>query len=530
MSTVQNNASTSEGQKTGMKRTLTLTSLTVNAMALIAPGAFLWTTFQMQAAQSNGGSSTAAEMWTGLVAALILAFLTAISYAELANIYPKAGSGSSYYFAEAALLEKDKSAHRQWSRIAKFLVGWTSHLYYWIYPGIMVAFSSILIVYIFGLFGISLAVWEQIGVAGVFAIINGYIAYRGISGSTVTAMVINVIQLVALVAFSMLAIIYRQTHPGLAYTQSIPSILLPHNFTNVIYQSTIAILLLVGFESVTALGAEAKNPKKDIRKAILLSLIIQGLFAYLFEYFAANYFVGSQMVATSATGATVHGYAAAGTSGAPIGDMVRTIGDKMLGGTGLALTLIMAGTVVIALIGTTLACLNTGVRVTYAMGKDKEVPSLFGILHGRFATPYWGIWLLVAVSGGIGAYGVLNVDHLNQVTLASNTGTFLLYGLTNLIALIAFFKRPGAQFLKHRLVPLFGFLANLIMLCGIVFLGVKAGGSTSKDAYISLAMVAVWLVAGAIWFIVNTQRQKHSVLVRQAIQLTPGDLILKDGE
>ena len=79
-------------------------------MALIAPGAFLWTTFQLQAAQINGAVSTAGEMWTGLVAALVLAFLTAISYAELSDIYPKAGSGSSYYFAEAALLEKEKAS------------------------------------------------------------------------------------------------------------------------------------------------------------------------------------------------------------------------------------------------------------------------------------------------------------------------------------------------------------------------------------------------------------------------------------
>ena len=99
------------GQPTGtMKRTLNLTSLLVNAMALIAPGAFLWTTFQVQAAQTNGGVTTAGEMWTGLLAALILAFLTAISYAELANIYPRAGSGSTYYYAEASFLEKEKAS------------------------------------------------------------------------------------------------------------------------------------------------------------------------------------------------------------------------------------------------------------------------------------------------------------------------------------------------------------------------------------------------------------------------------------
>src|SRR5271157_4063372 len=102
--------------KTGtMKRTLNLTSLTMNAMALIAPGAFLWTTFQVQAAQTNGGVTTAGEMWTGLGAALILAFLTAFSYAELSNIYPHAGTGSSYFFAEAAFLDNEKASHRQWA-------------------------------------------------------------------------------------------------------------------------------------------------------------------------------------------------------------------------------------------------------------------------------------------------------------------------------------------------------------------------------------------------------------------------------
>ena len=488
MSQTQDSDQTVDGKLTiKMKRTLNLTSLLVNAMALIAPGAFLWTTFQLQAAQTNGGVTTASEMWTGLVAALILALLTAISYAELSNIYPKAGSGSSYYFAEAAFLEKEKASHRQWARTAKFLTGWISHLYYWIYPGIMVAFSATLIVYIFGLFGITLAVWEQILVAVLFAFLNGYIAYRGISGSTFTAMIINAIQLASLVGFSALAILYRHAHPELAYTQSISSIILPHNLTNVIFQSTIAILLLVGFESITALGAEAIRPKQDIKKAIILSLLIQGLFSYLLEYFAANYFVGPQLTGIDATGAAVTGYAAAGASGAPIGDMVRIIGDQMLGGTGFVLVLIMAATVVLALIGTTLACLNTGVRITYSMGQDREIPSLLGILHGRFLTPHWGIWLLVLFSAAFGAYGVLNVDNLTQITLASNTGTFILYGLTNLICLWAFLHRPDASFFKHRIVPLLGFLANLLMLGAIVYLAISAGGNSANDAVIALA-------------------------------------------
>ncbi len=502
-----------------MKKTLGLTGVTVNAMALIAPGAFLWTTFQVQASQMNGSSTTALEMWTGLAAALILAYLTAVSYSELANRYPEAGAGSSYYFAEAAFLDKQRKAHYQWARLAKVLFGWVSHLYYWIYPGIMVAFSATLVVYVLGLFDLSIPAAGQVAIAALFAAAVGYIAYRGITGSTMTALVINVVQLVALVAFSMLAILYRLTHPAVHYEQSSGlAVLVPHNLTSLLFQSTIAILLLVGFESVTALGAEAKDPKRDIRRGVLISLTIQGLFAYMFEYFAANYFVGNQLTGSitdpnTHQAAAVTGLAAAAASSAPVGDMMRVIGDQMLGGTGFVLTLILAATVILALIGTTLACVNTGVRVTYVMGKDREMPGVLGLLHGRFATPHWGIFVISIVAAVFGAYGVLGVDNLTQITLASNTGTFLVYGLTNLIALIAFWSELKATIVKHKLIPALGVLANLAALGGVIYLSVSAGGSTQKDTVIAVGIVAVWMLLGVIWLVVNTRRMKHPLLV-----------------
>jgi amino acid transporter len=227
------------------------------------------------------------------------------------------------------------------------------------------------------------------------------------------------------------------------------------------------------------------------------------------------------MTAAGANGTTLTGFAAAASSGAPIGDMIRIMGDTMFHGSGLILVLIFAATVVLALIGTTLACLNTGVRVTYAMAKDKEMPSVLGFLHGKFATPHWGVWILVLVSAIFGAYGVLSVDNLTQITLASNTGTFLVYGLTNLIALVAFTGRPGAKFLQHKLAPVMGFLANLMMLFAILYLSVKGGGSTSKDAMIALVMVAAWLVAGVVWFVTNSRRQGHVILTKQVPQGIP---------
>src|SRR5437868_13999961 len=76
-----------------MQPTLGLTGLTMNAMALIAPGAFLWLTFVAQGTAGN----TAPAIWIGIFFAVLLCLATAVCYAELANPYP--GRGSADYFA-----------------------------------------------------------------------------------------------------------------------------------------------------------------------------------------------------------------------------------------------------------------------------------------------------------------------------------------------------------------------------------------------------------------------------------------------
>src|SRR5579862_3686413 len=196
-------------EKVEVKATLGLTGATMNAMALIAPGAFLWTTYQLQAAATlpDGTTSAASDMWAGLAFALGLCFLTAFSYAELARIYPEAGFGSAYYFAEKAFIDRENKAHHKWARLAKLLTGWAAHLFYWVYPGIMLAFGATLVGYIYQQFGgDALSNTTLTIIACVFGVGTGYIAFRGINGSTLTAIIINVVQLCTLVVFSVLAI------------------------------------------------------------------------------------------------------------------------------------------------------------------------------------------------------------------------------------------------------------------------------------------------------------------------------------
>src|SRR5580698_5782595 len=196
----------------GMKPTLGLTGLTSNAMALIAPGAFLWLTFYIQATEG----ATAPSMWMGVLAALVLCLSTAVCYAEMAKLYP--GTGSSYYFAEQAFLNRDGAW--RYARISKFIVGWASHLYYWIYPGVMVGTMGIFCGYIVGTLWPSFMSASNPGpmfmmlVAVVFSFAVAYIASRGVNGSTVVNIAINVIQISALIVFSVMALGYRMNHPA----------------------------------------------------------------------------------------------------------------------------------------------------------------------------------------------------------------------------------------------------------------------------------------------------------------------------
>jgi basic amino acid/polyamine antiporter, APA family len=497
--------------------TLGLTGVTMNAMALIAPGAFLWITYQLQAAATApSGASVASDIWAGIGFALILAFLTAISYAQLARLYPEAGFGSCYYFAEKAFLDRENREHHKWARLAKIITGWAAHLFYWVYPGIMVAFMATLIGYIYTqLTGKTISIFGLSVIAIVFAILTGYIAMRGVSGSTMTSIVINVVQLTTLVVFSGLAIYYRWSMPAGTAKWSFSSatdVIMPHSFVGVMIQSTIAILILVGFESCTAFAAETKNPRKNIPRAVVLSLIIQGLFAYFFEYFAAGYMISDKIVGKNAAGAVVTGMDAAAASAAPIGDMAISVGNTLLHGIGFGLMITIAVTVAMAILGTTLSCLNTAVRISYAMSKDEEMPEILGAMHGKFATPHKAIWVLVAVSAGIALIGVQSIVGLTGITLASNFGTFVLYALTCIWTIIAFHGRKERKALKHFIIPGLGLLANVAMLISILYLYVIGNADAKHEAYICFAITGAWALISIVYVVVANARKQKTIL------------------
>jgi amino acid transporter len=287
--------------------------------------------------------------------------------------------------------------------------------------------------------------------------------------------------------------VFRINHPAYHYAHpNALSVLVPHDFNGFIYQSTIAILLVVGFESATALAAESKNPQRDIPRGVILSLIIQAVIFYFFEYFAANFVMGD-FYQNTVQGTKGVGFGAAFQSVAPIGDLAQIFGGSSFG---TAFAAILAVSVVIALVGTSLSCLNTGVRVTYAMGKDTELPPVFGFLHGRFRTPHVGVIVLTVLSAIIGSYGVLNANNLVQIAVLSNIGTFILYGLTCIVCVIAFSGIEKRGFFSTLLAPILGAVLNIAMLVGVIYFAIIAGGDAQTNVIIAGVVAIAWLVIG----------------------------------
>jgi amino acid transporter len=470
----------------------------------------------------------AADIWPGILMALVVALLTALSYAQLAKIYPQAGFASVTYFAEKAFLDNSSKENRwaapsSMARMAKLVTGWAAHLFYWVYPGVMVAMMATLIGFIYTQFtGKNLSVPMLVMIGTVFAFVTGYVAYRGVTGSTMTNIWINIIQWVTLVIFSGLAIWYRVANPQHAAAWSFTGawdIVKFHSFSGVLVQSTLAILILVGFESCTSLAAETKKPEKNIPKAIIIALIVQGLIAYLLEYFATGTMISDKLIGTAGTGATastITGMTAAAASSAPIGDLTKLIGNSLVPGLGFGLMITMAITVAIAIIGTTLSCMNTAVRISNGMAEAREVPEFLSFMSG-FSTPHTAIWALVVVSSVIAAVGVQSVVGLTGITLASNFGTFVLYGLTCVWTIVAFKNRKDYNALKHLVIPGLGVIVNLIMLVAIIYLYIIGNADSKNEAKICFYIAGGWALLSFVYVVITSVQKTYGIKMISAM-------------
>jgi amino acid transporter len=207
--------------------------------------------------------------------------------------------------------------------------------------------------------------------------------------------------------------------------------------------------------------------------------------------------------------------------------------------------LIEAFTVFLALIGTTLSCMNTGARVTYAMGRDEEVPQQFGMLHGENLSPHRAIWFLATISIFVGilttviylggqstdlaaldkqnfwySFGIFSPhaytwlpNSMLIITLISNFGTFMLYMTTCIVAIVAFREHHSFHGFKHFVVPVFGLVANLGCMIFYLVGPFAVAGMSVKEPYIALGFSVLWIVIGGVYLAMNSKSRGKEIIL-----------------
>ena len=336
------------------------------------------------------------------------------------------------------------------------------------------------------------------------AAIVWYLTYRGVALSTRTGVILGVIEIVIFLLISALLIVNAPQNTASVFIPADGNVL--PAFQGMIF----CLLAFVGFEAVAPLGEEAREPRRTIPRAVILSAVLVGLF-YVFCWYAATVYFGPDKMTDFYTF----------NNGDPWGFMA----DKVLPIGGLL--------VVLAILNSSLANANSGAtaatRSLFAMGRATLIPRWFGAVHPTYKSPVnavhfqAAIGLIIALALGFvladdpfPASGPLNV----YVWLGTMIGLLfaLMYIAVNL-ACIGYYLREGrSEFnaLKHVVVPVLGVIAMIPAVLAVIggvtipILNVELPPYENSLKY-TAPVVGIWLVLGVIYYFVLRSRNPEAL-------------------
>jgi amino acid transporter len=138
----------------------------------------------------------------------------------------------------------------------------------------------------------------------------------------------------------------------------------------------ISVFSLVGFESATTLGGEAKNPLRNVPKAVIWSLVFAGLFFAFMSYVEVS---GARLSHTHLTAMS-----------APLNTLAAIYGVS-------AFKIPISLGAMVSFFGLSLTCLNAGARIMFPMAQHVVLPSPLGHVHHKNRTPHKAITAYIAV-------------------------------------------------------------------------------------------------------------------------------------
>lgn len=417
-----------------LQRTLSLGSVVLFGIAYMTPIIVLGTFGIL--AQSTAGMVPAAYL-----AALVAMFFTAMSYGRMASAFPVAGSAYSY--VRKAISPK-----------LGFIAGWAVLLDYLFLP---MAIWLIGAAYLHSAFpAVPQWVWVLafIGVTSVINIIGLKLA-NGINA------LLMLVQFLVLVAFVALCIHYIGGDASKPLWTITPFFNGQMQMPLIMSGAAIACYSFLGFDAVSTLTEETRDPRRTIPRAIMLITLIGGLI-----FVGVSYFVQIAHPSFEFTDVDSAAY-----------EIARNIGGDLF------VSIFLIG-LIVGQFASGLSAQASGSRLLFAMGRDGVLPkSFFGTLHARFGTPVNSILLCAVV-----ALLALRLD-VTTSTSFINFGAFLAFSLVNLSVIFHYWigaKQRGLRELVLFLVfPTIGLVADLWLMVSLDHLAIYLGLS--------------WLVIGLVY-------------------------------
>ncbi|UDF33121.1 UNVERIFIED_ORG: amino acid permease (plasmid) [Roseateles sp. XES5] len=397
-----------------LDRTLGLWSVVLFGLAYMTP-MIVFGTFGALASVSQGTTAMAY-----FIAALAI-FLTAASYGVMAKVYPVAGSAYTY-------------ARRSLNSGVGFLVGWAVLLDYFFLPMVIWLIGAAYLTAAFP------AVPAWMWIVG-FIVLTTAVNVVGIAFANRVNVVLMLVQLSVLIAFVALAARYVMALNGPGGLVSVrPFFETGVPFGASIAGAAIAAYSFLGFDAVSTLTEETREPTRTMPKAIMIIAVIGGLI------FTGSAYV-TQLAHPGGTFASV--------------DSAASEIALMIGGD-LFVTVFLA-TLVVAQFTSGLAAQASVGRLLFAMGRDGVLPAgIFGKLHEKWRTP-----VLNLIFVGIVGLLALTLD-ITTSTSFINFGAFLAFTAVNVSVMALYLKshavvRPLGPVLG-LIVPAAGALCDLFLL------------------------------------------------------------------
>lgn len=443
-SSTRNSIATTSPPQRKLARSLSLSQVVVIGLAYLTP----MTVFDSFVIVSQ---KTSGHVPSAYILALVIMLLTAVSYGKLAKRFPQAGSAYTYV---------QKSIGNR----SGFMIGWLSLLDYILLPMVNALLARI---YLEALFP-EVAGWIWVT---VFVILITLINLRSVNWVAHVNLICVLIQVTMMVVFVLL--VWR----GLAHGQGVnegftivPFYSAQLAWVPIISGATVLCFSFLGFDAVSTLSEEVKQPERVIPRAIFLIALYGGIIFVLVSYFIQVYFPNQSQLSNPDNA---------------LPEIALFVGGKLFQSMMLCCTLV-------GVFASGIACQTSVSRLLFAMGRDRVFPQrLFGYLHPEWKTPIFNTLFV-----GVIALSAIYLDLETAMSLI-NFGALVAFTFVNLAVIRQFYYRERLRTTKthhfqYLVLPVIGVLGigmlwlnlswSALVLgvswgaMGVLYMGYKTGG------------------------------------------------------